>query len=308
MISRQKIKEINEMLEDDLSVEQIAKNLEVAIESASRYIRLVKSTTKRVRKALKILVLDIETAMMKIETWGILYKQRPQPHQIIEEWFCLAWAAKWLFDNNVMSDILTPEETSCRDDKRIMKNLWNLIDEADIIIGHNVANFDLRKSNARFIKHGLFPPMSYQIIDTLKIAKKNFAFSAYTLDYLCNLFNLSRKLETNYKLWKDCLRGDKTALKNMNTYNIQDVLSTEELYLVLRPWIKSHPNLGLYGDFIGNVCPNCRGTNFQMKGYYYTPAGRFESGRCNDCGAIFRLGQSDLEKEERKDLFRSVAR
>ena len=35
-----------------------------------------------------------------------------------------------------MGDVLTPEEIVKEDDCRIVKSLWNLINEADIVVAH----------------------------------------------------------------------------------------------------------------------------------------------------------------------------
>ena len=36
------------------------------------------------------------------------------------------------------------------DDKALMRKLWDLMDEADIVIGHNCDSFDIKKINSRF--------------------------------------------------------------------------------------------------------------------------------------------------------------
>lgn len=311
MISQSRIDLVRSMLNNKYSIEDIAINLGVKNRSARRYIRLARAKSSPQLNKMsfpKILLLDIETATMTIETWGILYKQRPQPHQILEEWFCLAWAAKWLFDSNIMSDIVTPLEAIQRDDSRILKGIWELLEEADIICAHNGQNFDIRKMNARFIKHGVKPPLPYQIIDTLKVARRHFAFSSYSLEYLCNFLGLTPKMSTSYHLWKGCLAGDKKAMEEMNKYNERDIVCLEDLYLKLRPWMKSHPNVALYSSLDIPVCTNCGGEDLEFNGFYYTPAGRFQSGRCGNCGAIFRSRYSDLTKEERENLLISAAR
>jgi len=124
MISEEKQNQIEEMIENGMSAEDVSNKLKVAIQTAQRYIRLVKNRNKEPKRAPKILLFDIETAMMSIWVWGILYKQKPQNHQIIEDWFCLSWAGKWLFDDEIMSDIVTPEEALKRDDNRIMGSMW----------------------------------------------------------------------------------------------------------------------------------------------------------------------------------------
>jgi hypothetical protein len=255
----------------------------------------------------KILLLDIETAFMIVSTWG-LYKQQIPTDNIIEDWFCLSWAAKWLFDDEIMSDTVTAEEALDRNDSRIILSVWKLIDEADILVGHNLNRFDLRRLNARFLFNGMNPPMPYRTIDTLKISQKLFGFSSYKLDYLTKLLGLTGKLHTNYQLWKDCIAGDEKALKQMNTYNKQDVFALEDLFVILRPWMKSQCNLGLYFDTEDSVCPSCGSSDLEFKGYYYTLMNRFKSGRCNSCGSIFRSRISDVNKEERSRLLIPTAR
>jgi len=44
------------------------------------------------------------------------------------------------------------------------------------------------------------------------------------------------------------------------------------------------------------------------KGTYYTPAGRFETFRCEACGAIGRSRYSELGKEQKRNLTVPVAR
>ena len=245
---------------------------------------------------------------MEIRTWGVGYKQRPNSKQIIKEWYCLAWSAKWLFDNEIMSDVVSSKESIARHDERLLSGMWDLIDEADILIAHNGLKFDIRKLNARFIINNFMPPHSYQVIDTLKAARRHFGFSAYDLDYLCKLFGLNRKLATDYSLWKDCVHGDEKALNKMQEYNKQDVLALEDFYVKIRPWIKSHPNLGVYAEFNEPRCHYCLSKNIINKGYYYTPAGKYESFRCQNCFGISRSGRSKISFKDRKNLLRSVAR
>ena len=78
----------------------------------------------------KILLFDIETAPMEVYVWG-LYKQFIPHTNIIKDskgeeksWYVLSWAAKWLYDENVVSDIVTPEETKTRNDKRVLQSIW----------------------------------------------------------------------------------------------------------------------------------------------------------------------------------------
>jgi len=172
---------------------------------------------------------------------------------------------------------------------------------------HN-CKFDVRKLNTRFLLNGLPPPMPFQSIDTLVHAKRYFSFSSYKLDYMSKLLGGERKIKTSFDLWIRCVNGDNSALLEMEKYNRQDIVATEDLYMKLRPWLKASPNMGIYVETVKTVCPNCGSNDLEWKGHYYTQAGRFNSFRCNSCTAIGRSRYADLTKEDRKELVRSIAR
>ena len=148
----------------------------------------------------KILITDIETAQMLVKVWG-LYKQRIDPRRIVKDWFILMWAAKWLRSNEILGDCVSPKEAKARNDKRILESIWKYLNEADIIVGHNINRFDIRKINARFFYHKILPPSQYQTVDTLKHSQKNFAFSSHKLDYITKYRKMPSKLETGIELW-----------------------------------------------------------------------------------------------------------
>jgi DNA polymerase elongation subunit (family B) len=260
-----------------------------------------------IKKLPAVLILDIETAPMEVFVWG-LYKQRISHENVIQDWNILSWAAKWLYDPEMLSDVLTPKESVNRDDRRICRSMWELLDKADVVIAHNGISFDLRKLNARFIFHGLTRPTSYQVIDTLDASRRNFGFSSHKLDYLGKFLTRKGKVETNWKLWKDCVSGNCDSLREMEAYNREDVSLLEEVYMEIRGWIKSHPNLSLYAETDERVCPTCLSDNLHSAGYYYTPAGYFESFRCNNCGSIGRLRKSSIKPKERDRTLISTAR
>jgi len=237
----------------------------------------------------KVLILDIETAPLRSYTWG-LWKQNVAISQIITDWFMLTWGAKWLFENKIMTNRLTPEEALANNDARISKTIWSLLDKADIIIAHNARRFDVKKLNTRFLVNGLAPPMPYQVIDTLDHAKKQFAMSSNKLDYINKVLNIGRKMDTGgFELWDGCMMGDEKALKKMEDYNRVDVGILEETYLRIRPWIKPHPNMGLFiGDDV-SACPTCGGNKLRFGSKpYATSSNLYDLFRCDDCKAVGR--------------------
>ena len=235
----------------------------------------------------KTLVFDIENAPVEAYVWNKrVWNTSISPKQLKHDWFMLTWAAKWLNAPKTYSFKLTPKEAREKDDERITKALWNLFDEADIIIAHNAVKFDVVMANTKFITHKLNPPSPYLIIDTLRIAKRVASFTYNSLDFLGQTFGLGKKIDTEFQLWIDCMAGRASALKEMADYNIQDVILLEEVYLRLRGWMHSHPNLNLFQSESG--CSHCGSMRIKYAGDYHAQTRSFKSYRCLDCGGFSR--------------------
>lgn len=237
----------------------------------------------------KILLLDIETAPLRAFVWR-LWQQNVHPlnGQLQSSSFIITWAAKWLFDEKMMSDKLTPEEALKEDDLRITKSIWELMDEADIVIAHHGSKFDIKYLNTRFFIHSLNLPSPYRVIDTKYHASRTFLFPSNKLDYLGQILGVGRKIDTDFKLWEDCLKGDPSALDTMLRYNEQDVKLLEDVYLKMRPYITSHPNIGIYITDTPS-CPVCASVKLETKGRYVTQHNIYAAFRCTDCGATGKL-------------------
>ena len=258
----------------------------------------------------KILLLDIETAPIRAFVWS-LWKQNVGINQIQNDWFILTWAAKWLFDDKVYSAKLTSSEAIRQDDKRIMKGIWEMVNEADIVITHNGEKFDNLKLNTRFIINGFEPPLPYISIDTLKCAKRQFAFSSNKQDFISHSLGTPRKLDTGgFELWEKCYAGDNVSLAKMEEYNIGDIYGLEGNYLKMRPWIKPHPNLSLYIlDTKQERCPTCGSEKLKEEGKSYkTSVGAYRLFRCGNCGASGRHRINEIKINEKRHLLNPVAR
>lgn len=259
---------------------------------------------EQVNTSAKVLILDIETAPIRAYVWGI-WNQNIGLNMIQSDWFCLTWAAKWLFEDKVYSGKCTPKEVLKQDDKRIIKGIWELVNEADIVIAHNGEKFDMPKLNSRFIINDLHPPLPYQNIDTLKHIRRQFGFTSNKLDYVNKLLNLERKTDTGgFELWERCMKGEQEALDLMESYNINDVRILEETYLHIRAWIKPHPNMGLFIlDETQSRCPSCGSADLIAEGKAYnTTANVYEQYRCGNCGSTSRKRLSSLTIKQRRHL------
>jgi len=260
---------------------------------------------RKVINSPKILSLDIETSLMKFMGWGI-YEQRIDYKNILQDWFVICWAGKWLFEDKIISDVITPKEVLMLkknpltiedngNDERIINSIWKVLDKADIVITHNGRNFDHRKLNARFIYYGLARPSHYLTIDTLKSSQKEFAFASHKQAFITKLLKLPEKEKTEIELWHDCRNGIPQRIKEMDRYCRGDVRGLEELYLTIRSWISNHPNLPLFTDYDGSRCPACESNKLTWKDFYYTPMGKYKTFRC-ECGAIGRSRKAEKRK------------
>jgi len=249
---------------------------------------------KNITNKPKILLLDIETAPIKAYVWR-LWKQDISLPQIISDWFMLTWSAKWLGESTILSERLTGDEAKSENDKRIVKKLWSLLDDADMVIAHNGNTFDIPKINSRFLVTGLSSPSSYKQIDTKIIAKNQFGFSSNKLQHLANLLGIEGKYDTDFELWVKCLQGDEESLEYMELYNKHDVEVLEDVFIKLRPFAKGLPNLDLYFDDNLPHCPSCGSQNLMIEvdKKFYTQAVQYQLYRCKDCGSLSRAKQGD---------------
>jgi hypothetical protein len=241
-----------------------------------------------VSKSPKILTLDIETAPIESYTWG-LWEQNVGLDMIKTDWSILAYCAKWLGKPKLVYEDMRGWKKQVRDDRHLMQGIWDLLDEADIVIGQNVRRFDLKKINARLITSGFGPYSPVRVVDTLDVAKKHFAFSsnklAFTSLYLTDTPKSEHKKFPGFALWAECLQDNAEAWKEMEKYNKRDVVATEKLYLKFRPWIQHHPNLAVYtGPHHGHVCPACGSAKTQSRGIMASQVFKYQRYQCTDCG------------------------
>ena len=234
----------------------------------------------------KILLIDIETAPNIAYVWGA-WKQNIGQKQWKEKGHIMSFAAKWL-DN----DMILYRENRKGNDKKIVKAMFKLLDEADIVVAHNGRRFDFPTIIGRGLVHGFTPPSPYHIVDTLDIAKREFRFVSNSLANLTEELGISKK-DTHkkfpgFELWLECLRGNDEAWAEMKQYNIQDVFALEALYLKFRPFARNHPNVVRH-DHDGTFCPKCGSHHLQKRGFYVSKAGLvYQRYQCQDCNGWYK--------------------
>lgn len=251
-----------------------------------------------------ITLLDIETASIQAHVWG-LFDQTVGLNMIKEDWRLLSFASKTLHKD----DILYLEARHANQERKVLKAIWHTLNRSDIIVAHNGKKFDIKKINARLIANGFGPYSPVKIVDTLLEVRKVAAFTSNKLEYLTDLLCTEKKLKHSkfpgFELWRQCLAGNPEAWAEMKAYNIQDIVSMEELYLKLRPWMAEHPNIGNFtppDDDQSPVCPKCGGKHLHKRGIQRTQVAQYQRYQCLDCGGWSRGREMMQSKEQRKHI------
>lgn len=263
---------------------------------------------------MKTLFFDVETAPMKSYHFGRRDQYITQD-MVIQEGFLLSFAYKWAGDKKVTChkaiDFMPPEEVKNGNDLALTTLLWEVLDEADLVVGHYSKKFDVVVSNTRFLHHGLPPPSPFRQVDTKEAASRFFKFSSNKLGDVATMLGVGSKLPNEgFLLWRKCLEGDDPAsiikaMNKMGRYNKQDVVILERVYEKMLPFISNHPSVSVYSGGAGGgdeMCPRCGGGNLVKEGFKYTNLSKFQQYRCKDCGSWSRGRTNLLEKEKRMNL------
>lgn len=242
---------------------------------------------------MKILFFDIETAPNIAYTWGKYDQNVPA---FVKEWHLLSFAYKWFHGRGGVCAL--PDFKLYRrdrtNDRELVKKLWRLLEEADVVVAHNGDDFDIKRAQARFLFHGLKPTKPFKSIDTLKILRRHFSFNSNKLDDVSQMLGFGKKVpHEGIGLWVKCLDGDKKAWKHMKKYNAHDVVLLQKLYLYLLPWISNHPNRNVY-DGTEDNCPSCGSADFYRRGFRFTSTNKYKSYSCKQCGKHFQSKKPEL--------------
>ena len=238
----------------------------------------------------RVLFIDIETFPILAHVWTVY---EANAVSVERNTMLCCFSAKWQGGAHITRAL--PDYSGYRagapDDQKLAADLWGLLNEADIIVAQNGDRFDVKKINARLIKHGHTPPAPYKTVDTLKTARRIFGFDSNRLNDLCLFLGIGEKFHTGgFSLWKGCIDGNARAWARMRRYNAQDVRLLERLYLRFLPWISNHPNVGAYSD--GLVCPKCGSGDLQSRGHGVNTTAVYRKFQCQECGGWSRAANS----------------
>lgn len=258
--------------------------------------RRVKKVSVKAPNELKRLFFDIETSFNIVASWNIGYDLNISHDSILKERAVICICYKWAHDSKV--HYLTWNKG---DDKEMIKRFMYILNEADEIIGHNSDSFDLKWVRTRALKHGIDVFPSYNTVDTLKLARRQFRLNSNKLDYIGQFLGVGKKMETGgFDLWKQIiLYNDPEAMDRMVKYCKQDVILLELVFNKLNQYVNSKTHVGLLMGGSKCSCPECGSTNYSISKHRMTASGiKKLQLQCRDCGKYQTLNESAVIKNK----------
>lgn len=253
----------------------------------------------------KILVFDTETSCPLVFAFG-RRKQFINDKAIHKEGGrILCFSYKWLGSDKVNSHWMTPQEIEDNDDSRLACILFDLYEEADAVVGYNLQGFDDKVVQTRALACGLGKLPSVKKLDPYLQAKKKLRLPSNSLDNVCAYFGLPQKTATSMELWIRVQAGDVQAMKEMVSYCENDVEVLVNVYNLLQGLgnVNTDYNAALYYNDNVVRCRTCGSSDVEVTGRNITTsASVFQEVRCNNCGSVHRVRQSNTTKEKRKNL------
>ena len=277
-LTQEKTRQIVDLYASSLSRAEIQKKLSLEWCCTERTIRghakkLGLNTVKAHTKNDRVLVYDIETSRgeFKLFWTGKQYV----PHSALKtepKIISVAW--KWVGEDNVNS--LTWDKNKC--DKKMVSKFLVEYNKAAIVVGQNNNSFDNKWINTRAAKHKLFVNTYITSFDIYRHAKSKLRLPSYSMAFMAKYFGLTLKQShEGMHMWDMIEDGtqkeQKEYLKKMVDYNVGDIVTTEELYMTLRPYFKHATHLGVKDGLPKWSCPNSGSLEVKLLYTKFTAAG-----------------------------------
>lgn len=170
--------------------------------------------------------------------------------------------------------------------EQMHREVWNVYDRAQIVVGHNVVNFDSKKLLGGWAQLGLGEPSPWKSADTLTYARR-LGYESNTLGALCDRFGIpSKKGHYDADVARAAADGDAEAQAIITDYNCGDVEASTWLYDRLRGHMPGHPHVMVPGEDGDTLrCNQCRSTNLERTGIRLANRIAYTLYRCRDCSA-----------------------
>jgi uncharacterized protein YprB with RNaseH-like and TPR domain len=196
----------------------------------------------------------------------------------------LAVGFKWLGEKDVTVLAITDYDTFKKDptnDKGLVRDFLKVYETADLTVAYNGVLFDKPWLMAKCLEHRLPIPPNIPMQDPYFCVKSNLRISRKSLQNTAYFLNLSNeKTPVEGKIWKRAGAGHKASIQYIVEHCYADVMVLEELYLYLRPLMRTHWRLG---GTMGQ-CRFCSSFKLHSRGRLMTKnKGEVRRVQCQEC-------------------------
>ena len=185
-------------------------------------------------------------------------------------------------------------------DKSLLMDFYDVMSQADVIVGHYASRFDKPFLNTRnLLVNGItFPEVP--LIDTWRIARSRLKMHSNRLEALAEFFQLDEKKGGVSKhIWRLSKFHEPKAIEALREYCKQDVRTQEAVTDKLRGLAWNWPNMHLLTESTTRCCPKCGSQHIHRRGVRTLKSGRYARYFCTNCGGWSR--DRSLEKDLPKD-------
>jgi hypothetical protein len=255
----------------------------------------LKEFKKAVDNGMKVLHLDCETSPAVVYTHYIGSKTSISHSQIKSD--SLIICVQYMWDSEKEAKYIPWEKINGKwDDKSALEEISNLINEADIIVGQNINDFDMKVLNNRLMLNRLTPIDNNNTIDVLKLSYRSFKKLSHKLDYRAHVLGQAGKNKMEFKDWINVLEGKVPVSRKMAPYGCKDVEETKKVFYrefeyykdlpaKIKKIIKSY--LGTEEKLQLTKCVRCNGT-LVKRGISKLANGLVKQrSQCKSCGKYF---------------------
>lgn len=187
-------------------------------------------------------------------------------------------------------------------DRAIVQQLVELINESQAIVAHYGRWFDQPFLTTRALVHGLQPPKPVKLLDTWKYARNQLALTSNRLETVSHALGCKHtKFKLPFEVWQLAAHGDRKLLKEMQGYCENDVDTLIDTYLKMRPIIYDHPNVtgaSMRAKKLGDrpSCTVCtkQPPRMNAQGWRITKCYRIRQWQCQNCGSWISGRQEKL--------------
>lgn len=242
----------------------------------------------------KILIYDLETSPNLGWFWRAGYKQNIQPNQITKERAIICVSYKWLGEDQVYN--LSWDKN--QNDKFLIEQFVEVLNEADLIVAHNGDNFDIKWLKTRALFHRIPTLPNYKQFDTLKVAKSKLYLNSNRLDYISKFLGFEGKIQTTPDLWnKVVMQNDRSAMKDMLDYCDEDVRQLEKVYHELKYLDNPRIHAGVLNGQIKQTSPITGTVNIKHVKIVTTNSGTIKHIMMDlDTGRVFEMSNTNYLK------------